>query len=83
MARICYFIKLEVSNKPLWRGGRAVEGARLESVYTRNCIVGSNPIPSAILDNSPSTSSTYESLRSGASRTQKYAALRCSSSVRS
>jgi hypothetical protein len=32
-----------------WRGGRAVEGARLESVYTRNCIVGSNPIPSANL----------------------------------
>ena len=30
------------------RGGRAVEGARLESVYTGNCIVGSNPISSAI-----------------------------------
>ena len=31
----------------LWRGGRAVEGARLESVYTGNRIVGSNPTPSA------------------------------------
>ena len=31
-----------------WRGGRAVEGARLESVYAGDCIVGSNPIPSAI-----------------------------------
>jgi hypothetical protein len=31
----------------LRRGGRAVEGARLESVYTGNCIAGSNPAPSA------------------------------------
>ena len=31
------------------RGGRAVEGARLESVYTGNRIVGSNPTLSAIL----------------------------------
>lgn len=30
------------------RGGRAVEGARLESVYTGNRIEGSNPSPSAI-----------------------------------
>ena len=30
-----------------WRGGRAVEGARLESVYTGNRIAGSNPAPSA------------------------------------
>ena len=30
-----------------WRGGRAVEGARLESVYTGNRIEGSNPSPSA------------------------------------
>jgi hypothetical protein len=29
------------------RGGRVAEGARLESVYTGNCIVGSNPTPSA------------------------------------
>jgi hypothetical protein len=29
------------------RGGRAVEGARLESVYTGNRIAGSNPAPSA------------------------------------
>ena len=31
-----------------WRDGRAVEGARLESVYTSNRIVGSNPTLSAI-----------------------------------
>ena len=30
------------------RGGRAVEGARLESVYAGNRIAGSNPAPSAI-----------------------------------
>ena len=30
------------------RGGRVAEGARLESVYTGNRIVGSNPTPSAI-----------------------------------
>ena len=29
------------------RGGRVVEGARLESVYTGNRIAGSNPAPSA------------------------------------
>jgi hypothetical protein len=29
------------------RGGRAVEGARLESVYGGNSIAGSNPAPSA------------------------------------
>jgi hypothetical protein len=31
----------------LWRDGRVAEGARLESVYTGNRIVGSNPTPSA------------------------------------
>ena len=31
----------------LWRDGRAVEGARLESVYTVKGIVGSNPTLSA------------------------------------
>ena len=31
------------------RGGRVVEGARLESVYTSNRIKGSNPFLSAIL----------------------------------
>ena len=35
----CY--NLTVS--PIWRDVRAVEGARLESVYTGNCIKGSNP----------------------------------------
>ena len=33
------------------RGGRVVEGARLESVYTGNRIVGSNPTLSAIISN--------------------------------
>ena len=32
----------------LRRGGREVEGARLESVYRGNSIMGSNPILSAI-----------------------------------
>jgi hypothetical protein len=32
---------------PPWTGGRVVEGARLESVYAGNRIVGSNPTPSA------------------------------------
>ena len=32
----------------LWRGVRVVEGARLESVYWGNSIMGSNPILSAI-----------------------------------
>ena len=31
------------------RDGRVAEGARLESVYTGNRIVGSNPTPSASL----------------------------------
>ena len=30
-----------------WRLVRVVEGARLESVYTGNCIKGSNPLVSA------------------------------------
>ena len=30
-----------------WRGGRVVEGARLEIVYAGNCIEGSNPSFSA------------------------------------
>tara|TARA_B100000579_G_scaffold390740_1_gene365438 strand:- start:246 stop:380 length:135 start_codon:yes stop_codon:yes gene_type:complete len=33
--------------KKIRRGGRAVEGARLESVYRGNSIVGSNPTLSA------------------------------------
>jgi hypothetical protein len=32
---------------PRRRDGRVAEGARLESVYTGNRIVGSNPTPSA------------------------------------
>ena len=31
-----------------WRGGRVVEGARLERVYTGDRIKGSNPFLSAI-----------------------------------
>ena len=40
----------------LRRDGRAVEGARLESVYTGNRIVGSNPTPSAITNGNPQVS---------------------------
>ena len=35
------------ASSTLRRGGRVVEGARLESVYTGNRIAGSNPAPSA------------------------------------
>jgi hypothetical protein len=35
---------------PRRRDGRVAEGARLESVYTGNRIVGSNPTPSAKAD---------------------------------
>ena len=38
--RILYFVEI-------WRGGRVVEGARLESVYAGNRIEGSNPSLSA------------------------------------
>mgnify|MGYP000671970665 CR=1 FL=1 len=31
----------------IWRGGRVVEGARLERVYSSNTIEGSNPSLSA------------------------------------
>ena len=34
------------SMSALWRGVRAAEGARLESVYIRKYIKGSNPFPS-------------------------------------
>ena len=39
---ICYFCH------PKKRGARVVEGARLESGYTGNCIEGSNPFLSAL-----------------------------------
>ena len=39
-------VKLGMMSK-LRKGVRAVEGARLERVYTGNCIVGSNPTLSA------------------------------------
>jgi hypothetical protein len=42
------------------RGVRVVEGARLESVYTGNCIAGSNPALSA--DNSKKSDSKLISL---------------------
>src|SRR5579872_6252428 len=38
---------LSLGTEPMRRGGRVAEGARLESVYTGNRIVGSNPTPSA------------------------------------
>jgi hypothetical protein len=37
----------------LRRDGRVAEGARLESVYTGNRIVGSNPTPSATVSFNP------------------------------
>jgi negative regulator of sigma E activity len=40
-ARLCFKVHI------LRRGGRVVEGARLESVYTGNRIAGSNPALSA------------------------------------
>ena len=43
----CLPVRREYSARQ-WRGGRVVEGARLESVYTGNRIAGSNPAPSAI-----------------------------------
>ena len=44
--KILHFVILEKINNR--RGGRVVEGARLESVYRGNSIMGSNPILSAI-----------------------------------
>ena len=41
-------LNLSLIDKPLRRGGRAVEGARLESGYTVTGIVSSNLILSAI-----------------------------------
>src|SRR5580704_11453649 len=41
------------------RGGRVAEGARLESVYTGNRIVGSNPTPSASTSLKPLLQKSY------------------------
>ena len=47
-ARIARFdIKRRGPLRAVWRGGRVAEGARLESVFTGNRNVGSNPTPSA------------------------------------
>src|ERR1700722_20200262 len=44
---------IALGSRSLWgarrRGGRAAEGARLESVYAGNRIAGSNPAPSATI----------------------------------
>src|SRR5258708_16745544 len=40
---------MRLPGKAVRRGGRVAEGARLESVFTGNRNVGSNPTPSAIL----------------------------------
>lgn len=45
------------------RGGRVVEGARLESVYTGNGIAGSNPAPSASNSRNLSSSSRLRQAR--------------------
>jgi hypothetical protein len=44
-----YIARLVGMVRGRWRGGRVAEGARLESVYTGNRIVGSNPTLSAKL----------------------------------
>src|SRR5262249_44491832 len=54
MAGKCRGGRLEKAGAPLHKGvrrrdGRVAEGARLESVYTGNRIVGSNPTPSATI----------------------------------
>ena len=41
-----YYLNKKCNNNSR-RGGRVVEGARLESVYRGNSIMGSNPILSA------------------------------------
>ena len=43
----CYAPRSRRFDKRARRGGRAAEGARLESVYAGNRIAGSNPAPSA------------------------------------
>ena len=48
-----YYLNKKCNNNSR-RGGRVVEGARLESVYRGNSIMGSNPILSAIIFNSKS-----------------------------
>jgi hypothetical protein len=43
----CLGLVLRAPSRRRWRGGRVAEGARLESVFTGNRNVGSNPTPSA------------------------------------
>ena len=40
-------VNLTTVTIPVWRGGRVVEGARLESVCSSNTTAGSNPVLSA------------------------------------
>ena len=49
-----YIARFAGTVRGLWRDGRVAEGARLESVYTGNRIVGSNPTLSAIVQQNPS-----------------------------
>ena len=61
-----YIAQLAGMVRRLWRGGRVAEGARLESVYTGNRIVGSNPTLSAsILTKGPDGQSLRISLTGG------------------
>ena len=46
--RVKNHISICILKIDIWRDGRVVEGARLESVYRGNSIMGSNPILSAI-----------------------------------
>src|SRR5262249_37779625 len=48
-ARLSYaWVRARLLGEAVRRGGRVAEGARLESVFTGNRNVGSNPTPSAI-----------------------------------
>ena len=48
VARRCYLAIVRRCSDQIRRGGRVVEGARLERVCAGNRTVGSNPTPSAI-----------------------------------
>jgi hypothetical protein len=75
---VSFYMCLYISGAPRWRDGRVAEGARLESVYTGNRIVGSNPTPSAIAkrEELASNFSVFGKTIAGFSR-QSYLVRRC------
>ena len=58
------------------RGGRAAEGARLESVYAGNRIAGSNPAPSANLK--PASARRWPTSWKNSACYQRFATKKCS-----